>query len=116
MRRSRASSRGSPLCSASSSSSAILRSPSTPRRVVGRQRLDQAADPVADLQREVGGGGAGEGADVLGGDLVAPAEQLGVLGLAHSSPPILASSASSSTSACWFTSIASWSPITQTWL
>ena len=37
-----------------------------PRRVVGRQRLDQAADAVADLQREVGGGGAGEGADVLG--------------------------------------------------
>ena len=37
-----------------------------PGRVVGGQRLDQAADAVADLQREVGGGGAGEGADVLG--------------------------------------------------
>ena len=37
-----------------------------PRRVAGGQRLDQAADPVADLQREVGGDRAGEGADVLG--------------------------------------------------
>jgi hypothetical protein len=30
------------------------------RRVVGGQRLDQAADPVADLQREVRGDRAGE--------------------------------------------------------
>ena len=37
-----------------------------PGGVAGGQRLDQAADPVADLQREVRGGGAGEGADVLG--------------------------------------------------
>src|SRR5215510_8209816 len=83
--------------------------------VLGRQRLDQAADAVTDLQREVGGGGAGEGADVLRRDLRL-GQQLRVLGLAHSPPPILASSASSLTSACWFTSIASWSPITHTWL
>src|ERR1700709_446521 len=85
-------------------------------RVLGRQRLDQAADAVADLQREVGGGGAGEGADVLRRDRLGPGQQLGGLGLAPSPPPILASSASSLTSACWFTSIASWSPITHTWL
>src|SRR5215212_5045896 len=87
-----------------------------PRRVAGRQRLDQAADAVADLQREVGRDGAGEGADVLDGDLLRLPQQLGVLGLAHSPPPIFASSASSFTSACWATSIACWSPTTQTWL
>src|SRR5258707_1156832 len=84
--------------------------------VLGRQRLDQAADTVADLEREVRGGGAGQGADVLRRDLMRLGQQLGALGLAHRSPPILASSASSLTSACWFTSIASWSPITHTWL
>src|SRR5215218_2439443 len=87
-----------------------------PGRVRGRQGLDQAADAVADLQREVGGGGAGEGADVLGRHRLPLTKQLGVLGLAHSPPPILASSVSSSTSACCCTSIASWSPITHTWL
>src|SRR5215207_11279905 len=87
-----------------------------PGGVLGRQRLDQAADAVADLQREVGGGGAGEGADVLRRDPLRLGQQLRVLGLAHSLPPILASSASLLTSACWFTSIASWSPITHTWL
>src|SRR3954447_5223465 len=71
-----------------------------PRRVPGGQRLDQAADAVADLQREVGGDRSGEGADVLDRDLLAAAEQLGVLRLAHSSLPIFASSASSLTSAC----------------
>src|SRR3954452_21706900 len=83
-------------------------------RVAGRQRLDQAADAVADLQREVRGDRTGEGADVLGGDLLRLTQQLGVLGLAHDSPPILASSASSLTSACWATEIESWSPSTQT--
>src|SRR5436305_9865514 len=87
-----------------------------PRRVPGRQGLDQAADAVADLQREMRGDRTGEGADVLGGDLLGPAQELGVLRLAHSPPPIFVSSASSFTSACWTTSIASWSPITQTWL
>src|SRR5690242_775067 len=86
-----------------------------PGGVTVGQRLDQAADAVAHLQREVRGDGTGEGADVLRGDLLA-AKQLGVLGFAHSPPPIFASSASSSTSACWLTSIASWSPTTQTWL
>ena len=41
-----------------------------PGRVAGGKGLDQAADPVADLQREVGGGGPAQGADVLGSDLV----------------------------------------------
>src|SRR6478752_10580618 len=72
-----------------------------PRRMVGRQRLDQAADAIADLQGEVGSDGTGEGADVLDRDLLGAAEQLGVLRLAHSSSPIFASSASSLTSACW---------------
>src|SRR5215218_1749904 len=87
-----------------------------PCRMVGRQRLDQAADAVADLEGEVGGDGPGEGTDVLDRDLSGVAQQLGVLRLAHSPPLIFASSASSSTSACWSTPIASWSPITQTWL
>src|SRR6476646_1750756 len=87
-----------------------------PRRMVGRQWLDQAADAVADLQGEMGGDGAGEGADVLDRDLLLAAEQLWVIRRAHSSSPIFASSASSLTSACWPTAIASWSPITQTWL
>src|SRR3954447_9342996 len=72
-----------------------------PRRVLRGQRLDQAADPVADLQREVGGDRAGEGANVLGRDLLRLVEQLRVLGFAHSPPPIFVSSASSFTSACW---------------
>src|SRR5689334_6742969 len=86
------------------------------RRVVGRQRLDQPADAVPHLQGEVRGHRAGEGADVLRRDLLFLPEQLWVLGFAHSPPPIFASSASSFTSACWSTLIASWSPITQTWL
>src|SRR6188768_563480 len=79
------------------------------RRVAGGQRLDQAADAVADLQREVRGDRAREGTDVLGRELLRPAQQLRVLRLAHSPPPICVSSASSFTSACWTTSIASWS-------
>src|SRR4051794_29164046 len=87
-----------------------------PGGMAGGQGLDQAADAVADLQREVGRGGTGEGADVLRGDLLAAAEQLRVLRLAHDPPPIFASSASAFTSACSATPIASWSPITQMWL
>src|SRR6476469_8790765 len=86
------------------------------RRVLGGQALDQAADPVAHLQCEVRGDRPGEGADVLRRDLLRPSEQLWVLGFAHSPPPIFASSASSFTSACCSTLIASPSPITQTWL
>src|SRR5215218_3479671 len=70
-----------------------------PGGVLCRQRRDQAADAVADLQREVRGGGAGERADVLGRDLGSLLQQFGVLGFAHCSPPILASSASSLTCA-----------------
>src|SRR5690348_13147272 len=77
-----------------------------PRRVTLRQRRDQAADAVADLQREVRRDGAGEGADVLRGQLLRASQQLGVLRLAHGSR-ILASSARSFTSACWSTEIAS---------
>src|SRR3954451_13262560 len=84
--------------------------------MAGGQRRDQSLDPVADLKGEVGGGGAGQDADVLRGHLGRPPQQLGVLGLAHRLPPIFASSARASISACCPTSMASWSPITQTWL
>src|SRR5690348_13458066 len=70
-------------------------------RVVCRQRLDQAPDPVPHLQREVGGGGTGEDAHVLDRHVVRRRQQPWALGLAHFSPPILASSASASISACW---------------
>src|SRR6476646_4936226 len=83
--------------------------------MAGRKRLDQPEDAIADLQSEVRCSGAGKGSDVLRGNGVRPGEQLGVLGLAHC-PPIFASSASASISLCSFTEIASWSPITQTWL
>src|SRR5215212_2979256 len=42
-----------------------------PCGVVGGQLLDQARDPVADLKREVGRGGAGERTDVLDRDRAA---------------------------------------------
>jgi hypothetical protein len=85
-------------------------------RVVGREALDQPRDPVADLQREVGGRRAGEGADVLDRDALPAAEQLWVLRLAHSSLPIFANSATSLTSACCSTLICPVSPMTHTWL
>ena len=87
-----------------------------PGRVIGWKGLDQPSDAVADLEGEVGGGGPGQGADVLGRDLVAGSEQLWALGLAHGSPPIFVSAARLSNSACWFTSMAPSSPITHTWL
>src|SRR5688500_15997968 len=55
-------------------------------RIAGGERLDQAADPVADLKGEVGGGGPGEGADVLGGHLAPGGEAVGSLRLAHGFP------------------------------
>src|SRR5215213_2668970 len=85
-------------------------------RVARGQRRDQPLHPIADLKREMGGDGAGKGADVLRGDLLVAAQQARVLGLAHHPPPIFASSARLSISACCATSMASWSPITQTWL
>src|SRR5215204_1391229 len=87
-----------------------------PRGMAGGQSGDQALDPVADLEREMRGRGARQGADVLRGHRPGPSQQLRVLGLAHQSPPIFASSARLSISACCPTSMASWSPITQTWL
>lgn len=56
-----------------------------PCRVIFRQGGDQAPDPVADLQREMGGDGTGQGADVLDSDLAGRVEQLGALGFAHHS-------------------------------
>src|SRR6476660_6618307 len=83
-----------------------------PRRMVHRERLDQPPDPVAYLQREVRRRSADQGANVLGGELRCPPEQRRVLCLAHGPlPPILASSARLSISACCSTDIASWSPI-----
>src|SRR3954469_16132849 len=92
--------------------------PLDPRRVFGGQRADQPPDPIADLEGEVGGGGAGQRPHVLDRHLVLGREQLGSLRLAHGFPrgPIFASSARSSIAACWLTLIASWSPITHTWL
>ena len=63
--------RGSPLCWASSSSRGDLALALGAGRVIRGKRLDQAPDPVADLQREVGRRGAGQRADVLDRDLVA---------------------------------------------
>src|SRR3954452_6749312 len=87
-----------------------------PGRVAGGERRDQALNAVAHLEGEVRGDGAGQGADVLRGHLRGAPEQLRVLGLAHPLPPIFASSARASISACCPTSMASWSPISQTWL
>src|SRR5829696_5122596 len=84
--------------------------------VARRKRRDQPLDPVADLEREMGCDRAGQGANVLRGDLARPLQQSWVLRLAHPPPPIFASSARLSISACCPSSIASWSPITQTWL
>ena len=67
--------RGSPLWRRAPQP-AICRSPSSRDRVVGGERLDQPLDPVADLKREVGRGGAGQGADVV--DVIrAPASRSG---------------------------------------
>ncbi len=57
--------------------------PQRPRRIVGTQRRDQLADPVAELQGEVGGGGAHELADVVDGDDVPGTPALGLLGFGH---------------------------------
>src|SRR4051794_25812516 len=56
------------------------------RGMVGGQPLDQPRDAVAQLQREVGGGGAHELAHVLDRDLPIGAEAVGVLGFAHGAP------------------------------
>src|SRR3954447_16315029 len=87
-----------------------------PGRVARRERCDQALNPVAHPQGEMGGDGARQRTDVLRGHVGGSPEQPRVLGLAHPRPPIFASSARASISACCPTSMASWSPITQTWL
>ena len=97
--------RGSPLCLASSFELGDLALAFDAGRVAGRQRRDQALNPVADLKGEVRGDGAGKGADVLRGHLGGAAQQLRVLGLAHHLPPIFASSARASISACCPTSM-----------
>jgi cobalt-zinc-cadmium efflux system protein len=51
--------------------------------VVLGQGIDQAADAVADLEREMGRRGAGQRPDVLDRDLVRGIEQVGMLGFAH---------------------------------
>src|SRR5581483_978647 len=96
-----------------------------PRGVVRREALDQAPDAVADLKREVGGRGPGEGANVVDRDLPRPGDAVWSLGFAHLvAPPARrgladltgATSASESISACSAAEMALSSPITQTWL
>src|SRR5207248_4401326 len=53
------------------------------RGMVGRQAADQLDDAVAQLQGEVGGGGAHELADVVDRDLAVRAQAGGMLGFAH---------------------------------
>ncbi len=135
--------RGSPLCSASLLEHLDLALALDARRVIGRQWLDQAPDPVTGLEREVGGRGPGERADVLDRRLMAGGEAggvlvfaqgffgvVGVVGAISSSvcalgtladgvselPPILVSSVRSSISACWAPEIALVSPISHAWL
>src|SRR5579884_2612735 len=57
--------------------------PLDPRRMVWRQVADQRPDAVTQLQREVGGGGAHQLADVVDRDLSTVAKAVGMLGLAH---------------------------------
>src|SRR6266540_3284868 len=61
-----------------------------PRRVVRRQTVDQATDPVADLEREVRGGGPRERADVLHGDPMVGSHAIGALGFAHRRSQVVA--------------------------
>jgi hypothetical protein len=54
-----------------------------PHRVAGWEVTDQAFDPIADLQREMGRRGPGEGPDVLDRDLMPGRQAIRPLGLAH---------------------------------
>jgi hypothetical protein len=54
-----------------------------PRRVISGQTADQRSDPLAQLQREVGGRSAHELAHVLDGYLVVGTEAIWMLGLTH---------------------------------
>src|SRR4051794_24787790 len=91
------------------------------RGMVGGQPLDQPCYAVAQLQREVVGGGAHELAHVLDRDLPIGAEAVGVLGFAHGAPEgrrLLAGEISSMESIrlCESTEIALSSPTSQPWL
>ena len=94
-----------------------------PGGVVGRQRRDQLADPVAELEREVRGRGAHELAHVVDRHAVLGAQALGLLGFGHGAgvyEPVAAStgwiSSSASMRACTSTETAPSSPISQPWL
>ena len=52
-------------------------------RIVGRQTADQPVDPVAQLEREVGGGGAHQLADVFHGHAVVGALAPRLFGFGH---------------------------------
>ena len=80
-----------------------------------RQVLDQVADPAAELQREVRGGGAHQLADVLDGRLMFGGEAVGVLGLAHLLVLAGITCISSSTSAWAASDTARSSPMIQAW-
>jgi hypothetical protein len=84
-----------------------------PRGVTGGQVADQPADSLAQLEREVRGGGAHQLADVVEGDVTPLAESVWMFGLAHFCGT---TSSRLSISAWTGTEIAFWSPITQPWL
>jgi hypothetical protein len=61
-----------------------------PRGTVVGQSLDQASDAIADLKREVGGGGPLQLPDVLDRDPVAGCKAVRLLGAAQSNRPFAA--------------------------
>ena len=91
--------------------------------MVGVEAADQLGDPVAQLQREVGGGGAHQLADVLHSHGTVRPEAGGMLGFAHDAgwddppEPLTGTISSSESIRDWSASeIAPWSPISQPWL
>ena len=99
--------------------------------MIGRKRLDETPDPIADLERKMGCRRADEGADVLHGDLAQ--ETIRPLGFAYGFVSVLGSSSvgkptlpvpswigaiSSSSSTCAWnpTLIAFASPASHAWL
>src|SRR3954454_22427843 len=90
-------------------------------RVILGQPRDEVDDAVAQLQREVRGGGAHERPHVLDGDRVAVLQALGVLGLAHDcwgwALAFTGTISSSESRRDWSTTeIAPSSPMIQPWL
>src|SRR5205085_12156051 len=84
-----------------------------PGGMLGGQAADQGPDPLAQLEREVRGGGAHQLAHVLDGDLVVGLESIWMLGLAHFCGT---TSRRLSISAWTETEIVLGSPITHPWL